>query len=257
MTFENKAILVTGGAKGLGFAISRRLVELGADVVICGRDYAALLIAKQALHLLRPSRTAKVHVIPCDVSNESDVRSLFETIVEFVPNFCGLVNNAAILGPIGLTHEVPLPHWQHTIQVNLIGTMLMCQCAINTFSGFGHIVNLSGGGATSPRPLFSAYAASKAAVVRFTETLALEMAGKLTVNAIAPGPIDTEMYREASKVEKAKEPVSMQSAVELCCYLLSDESNHINGKLLSAVWDNWPAIVIAPEADKFTLRRIS
>lgn len=139
----------------------------------------------------------------------------------------------------------------------------------------GKIINLSGGGAAYPAPHFSAYAASKAAVVRFTETLAEEMkAFNIQVNAIAPGAINTGIQEEVlaageiagekalAEAKKVREtggtPPKVPAA--LAVFLASDESNGLTGKLISAVWDDWkemgkrfPEIM---STNIYTLRRV-
>jgi 3-oxoacyl-[acyl-carrier protein] reductase len=155
---------------------------------------------------------------------------------------------------------------------------LPCRAVLPLFrrAGYGKIVNLSGGGATSPLPRISAYAASKAAVVRFTETLALEAAdAHIDVNAVAPGALNTRLldevldagpervgqdfYDRAVK-QKEKGGAPLSKGAELIAFLLSAASDGITGRLLSAVWDpwstlpeRWPAIA---NNDVYTLRRI-
>ena len=107
-----------------------------------------------------------------------------------------LVNNAAITGPVGPADANDWDEWTQAISTNLFGTVLMCRAVLGGMRerGYGKIVNLSGGGATGPRPNFSAYATAKAGVVRFTETLARELDGTgIDVNAIAPGALNTRM----------------------------------------------------------------
>jgi NAD(P)-dependent dehydrogenase (short-subunit alcohol dehydrogenase family) len=143
-------------------------------------------------------------------------------------------------------------------------------------NGYGKIVNLSGGGATSARPFFTAYAASKAAVVRFTETIAVELRGTgIDVNAIAPGALNTRMLGqtvaagpervgkpEFAQVLKQKETggSSPETAAELCVYLCSAAADGITGRLISAVWDAWPTLHERRDelngTDIYTLRRI-
>jgi len=139
----------------------------------------------------------------------------------------------------------------------------------------GKIINLSGGGATSPMPGMSAYAASKVAVVRFTETLALELKlHNIDVNAVAPGAMNTRLlddvlnngqnavtrqyYQNALK-QKESGGTPPSKAAELCVYLASDVSNGVTGKLISAVWDDWDNLhncLNELDSDIYTLRRI-
>ncbi len=142
--------------------------------------------------------------------------------------------------------------------------------------GWGKIVNLSGGGATAPLPRLSAYAASKAAVVRFTETLSEELRGThIDVNTVAPGALNTRLldeviaagpdkvgktFYERSLRQKADGGAPLEKGAALCAFLLSAESDGITGRLLSAVWDPWSDLpgrrAELDESDIYTLRRI-
>jgi len=108
-----------------------------------------------------------------------------------------LVNNAAVTGPIGPFDAVDWNEWLATISVNLAGTAYCTRRALSLFKPhrYGKIINISGGGAADPLPRMSAYAACKAAIARFTETLALEVRDHgIDVNAVAPGPLATRMF---------------------------------------------------------------
>jgi len=161
----------------------------------------------------------------------------------------------------------------------LYGVLLPCRAIIPHFKAQqrGKIINLSGGGATAPLPFISAYAASKAAVVRLTETLAEELRDyNIAVNAIAPGALNTRLLDEVltagpaavgekffNKAIKQKEaggaPLSLGAS--LCVWLGSAESDGITGKLLSAQWDPWRDLArrcdALRESDIYTLRRIT
>jgi 3-oxoacyl-[acyl-carrier protein] reductase len=164
------------------------------------------------------------------------------------------------------------------VRVNLFGTVLMCRAVIPLLRrrGFGKIVNLSGGGATAPLPFLSAYAASKAAVVRLTETLAHELKdARIDVNALAPGALNTrlldevlaagpekigaEFHRRALR-QRDEGGAPLDKGAELCVFLASAESDGISGRLLSALWDDWRALPARREelerSDVYTLRRI-
>jgi NAD(P)-dependent dehydrogenase (short-subunit alcohol dehydrogenase family) len=189
-----------------------------------------------------------------------------------------LVNNAGVYGPKGESDTVPFADWARAIEINLYGTFLPCQSAIRHMKkiGRGKIINLSGGGATSPLPKFSAYAASKAAVVRLTETLAEELRGFLIdVNAIAPGALNTRLLDEVLSAgpdavgqkfyEKALQQrdlggVPLEKGARLCVYLASPKSDGITGKLISAQWDPWENLdafrAQLNQSDVYTLRRI-
>jgi len=142
--------------------------------------------------------------------------------------------------------------------------------------GYGKIIQLSGGGATAPMPRVSAYAASKAAVVRFAETLALELAAhKIDVNCVAPGALNTKMLDEIlaagpqtvgddlyKRLVKQKESggASLENAAALAVFLAAHDSDGITGRLISAVWDPWRDLPSHRDelvgSDIYTLRRI-
>jgi NAD(P)-dependent dehydrogenase (short-subunit alcohol dehydrogenase family) len=277
MSLTGKGILITGGSMGIGKSVALACLQAGADVVICGRDERALASAREELKS-GSSTDAKIFAKAADVADSRSVVELFKETVNVLPNFTGLVSCAAITGPTGFLDENDVNEWIATINVNLIGTMLTCRAAIPHFrrTGFGRIVNFSGGGATAPRPRFTAYGAAKAAVVRLTETIAEELSGtNITANAVAPGAVNTRMledvlsagpeavgeedYARALK-QKSQGGTPPEKAAELCTMLLSDEAQGITGRLISAVWDPWRDLgqrkTELQDSDVYTLRRI-
>jgi NAD(P)-dependent dehydrogenase (short-subunit alcohol dehydrogenase family) len=274
---QGRAVLITGGSSGIGKAVANACVDAGADVVICGRGVDALERAKCELETTA-SGGQRVIAIRADVTDAAAVSELIASTVKEMPHLTGLVNAAGILGSKGTLDEVDVDEWIATVQVNLIGTMLMCRAVLPHFRArcYGKIVNLSGGGATSPRPRFSAYAASKAAVVRLTENLAQELAGAgIFLNAMAPGAVNTRMleevleagpakvgeiaYKDALK-QKESGGAPAKEAAALCVMLLAGESDGITGRLVSAVWDPWELLPDLKnelmKSDIYTLRRI-
>jgi NAD(P)-dependent dehydrogenase (short-subunit alcohol dehydrogenase family) len=189
-----------------------------------------------------------------------------------------LVNNAGVYGPKGAIEDVDLDEWVRAIEINLFGTVYMCRAVIPIFKAnkYGKIVNLSGGGATAPLPRISAYAASKAAVVRMTDTLAEELRDwNIDVNAIAPGALNTRLldevlsagpekvgktFYERSLKQRDEGGAPIEKGAALAVFLGARESDGISGRLISAVWDNWQNLPARREqisgSDVFTLRRI-
>jgi 3-oxoacyl-[acyl-carrier protein] reductase len=179
---------------------------------------------------------------------------------------------------MGSIDTIDWSQWVQAIAINLNGLVYCCRKAVETMKPRrrGKIINLSGGGATNPLPGISAYAASKAAVVRFTETLALEVKEfGIDVNAVAPGALATRLTDQliaagpdrvgASLHERmsnlAKEggtPLSVGAS--LCAYLASAESDGVTGRLIAAQWDPWPFTAEVKsdieKSDIYTLRRI-
>jgi 3-oxoacyl-[acyl-carrier protein] reductase len=183
---------------GLGLAIARAYVEAGANVMLCARDDGPLEVA-----LREVSGLAKEGQIVAaetgDVANPSDAARLVAASLERLGQLQVLVNNAGVYGPKGTIDEVEWEAWADAIRINLLGSVLMARAVLPHFKGqsYGKIVQLSGGGATAPLPRISAYAASKAGIVRFAETLAEEVRGfGIDVNSMAPGALNTRLLDE-------------------------------------------------------------
>jgi len=277
MKLENRNAVVTGGSQGLGREIVARFVKEGANVLFCAREGASLAQAEQEL---RKSASAGQRILAqsCDVSSTTDVEELFRKADGELGTLHILVNNAGVYGPKGPSEEVSWDEWVRCLEINLYGTFLPCRHAIKRFkkSNGGKIINLSGGGATSPLPNISAYAASKAAVVRLTETLAEELrAFHVDVNAVAPGALNTRFLDEvleagpekvgasfyARSLKQSEEGgVPLEMGADLCAYLASPESDGLTGKLLHAKWDPWASFQTRRSeldaSDIYTLRRI-
>jgi NAD(P)-dependent dehydrogenase (short-subunit alcohol dehydrogenase family) len=282
LKLAHRNAIITGASVGLGRVIAQTFVREGANVLLCARGGPALAEVEAQLrascaHLPVPP---SIRVQECDVSSEREVRALFARADAFFPGpLHVLVNNAGIYGPKGPTDEVSLEEWRRCLDINLFGTLIPCREAMHRFkkAGGGKIVNLSGGGATNPMPNLSAYAAAKAAVVRLTETLALELQPYgVDVNAVAPGALNTRLLDEviaagAEKVgadfyrkslqQASAGGVPLELGAELCAWLASNESDGITGKLLSAKWDPWKRLqdykAELLTSDIYALRRIT
>lgn len=167
MKVKNLVTVVTGASQGLGKAIAREFVKEGAHVGLCARDKKLLNAAADDLEMLK-SAGQQILAAPCDVSVEGDVEQFFDAVRSRLGPVNVLINNAGIYGPKGETEKVDFREWTRAIEINLYGTFLPCRFAIRQMKEQqrGKIINLSGGGATAPLPRISAYAASKAAVVR-------------------------------------------------------------------------------------------
>jgi NAD(P)-dependent dehydrogenase (short-subunit alcohol dehydrogenase family) len=270
--------VVTGASRGLGQAIAGRLVADGAHVVLIARDAAPLAAAGESLRAERPRPDQQVMWLPLDVSHADDVQRMVEYVDAEFGRIDVLVCNAGVYGPKGAIEDVDWSEWVRAIEINLFGTVLCCRAVLPLMRRrhAGRIITLSGGGATQPLPRLSAYAASKAAVVRFTETLAEEVKHDgITVNAVAPGALNTRLLDEVLAAgpdqvgeafyaravrQKAEGGTPLEVGVDLVAFLASAASDGITGRLLSAVWDNWRTLPAEAErlsaGDVFTLRRI-
>ena len=274
---KGRAAIITGANQGLGSEIARKYVLAGADVMLFARNDDLLQETQLSLNTLAMPNQ-KILIKAGDVSVEADVQALVDETIATLGGYHILVNNAGIYGPKGELEQTNWAEWVRTIEINVFGSILMCRASLAYFKAqnYGKIIQLSGGGATNPLPMISAYAASKAAIVRFAETLAEEVRGKgIDVNAIAPGALNTQMLEEVlaagpekvgqvfydrSLKQKESGGTSLETAADLAVFLASAQSDGITGKLISAVWDdwvNWPEhLDELKSSDVYTLRRI-
>lgn len=212
----------------------------------------------------------------CDIASLDDVKKAASSARRECGPIDVLVNNAGVQPPIGPFINSDINEWKRNIEINLFGAAHVLTCVLPDMVSRkkGKVINLSGGGSTSPRPNFSAYAASKTALVRLTEILAYELVEyNIDVNAISPGAVNTKMLddvlsagtlagKEAAEAEKRKNTGGDDPSIaaDLVCFLASDESNGITGKLISARWDPWQEesfrARLRTDKDFATLRRI-
>jgi NAD(P)-dependent dehydrogenase (short-subunit alcohol dehydrogenase family) len=269
--------IITGASQGLGLAIAKAYVAAGASVLMCARSEAQLAEAREAV-ATAAAAGQQVEAMPADVSGEADVQALAARAFTMFPQVHVLVNNAGIYGPMGTSETVDWDAWVRAMEINIYGSVLPCRALVPHFKThhYGKIVQISGGGATNPLPRISAYAASKAAIVRFVESLALEVSQyKIDVNAIAPGLLNTRLLDEVLAAgpdavgpdlhqrmtqAKAQGGTPLERGAALAVYLGSPESDGITGRLLSAVWDPWEDLASRRAeldgTDIYTLRRI-
>jgi NAD(P)-dependent dehydrogenase (short-subunit alcohol dehydrogenase family) len=275
MKLSGKRSVITGASQGLGQSIATLFAKEGADILVCARSAGDLKLAEERI---RAEARGKVAAKVASIASEADVRALVEEAEQKLGGLDVLVCNAGIYGPKGPIDELNWESWVEAIQINLLGTVLCCRLFLPLLkkSPHGKIILLSGGGATKPLPFLSAYAASKAGVVRFGETLAGELAEfGIDVNSVAPGALNTRMLQEvldagpekvgaafyrASIEQREKGGTPLDEGARLCLYLASDESNGITGKLISAAWDPWREFAEhrqdLAKTDIYTLRRI-
>ncbi len=258
---DMRRILVTGGSTGIGLAVARELARRGNRLVLVARGARALKHACESL----PGEGHSWHAF--DVSDEAAWGDLAFSELH------GLVCAAAVIGPIGAAGDYELEAFRRTLEVNVCGTLSAVHHCLGALrAGGGAIVTFSGGGGTAPLPLYDAYAASKAAIVRLTENLA-PVLDPVKINCVAPGFVATRMheatlaagpelagrdYYERTVRELKEGGASAQEAAELVSLLIGGVP--FTGKLVSAQWDQWrdPAFRarLAADRDLGTLRRI-
>jgi NAD(P)-dependent dehydrogenase (short-subunit alcohol dehydrogenase family) len=260
--------VITGGSRGIGLAVAGALAERGWRVVLVARDAATLESAVGGL----PG--AGHEALALDVADEASWQASAGRFEEVD----GLVCAAGVIDPVGPIGSYSAADFRRTMEVNVLGTLLAIQTCLPALrSSRGAIATFSGGGATAPLPRFDAYAASKAAVARLSENIAVEIQSDgVLVNCIAPGFVATDIHRatlaagpelagrdyfERTRVELEQGGVPAGEAAELACLLLErDPDAEFTGRLISAQWDPWrdPSFRrrLAEEPDLATLRRI-
>ena len=247
MRLEDRVAIVTGGARGIGLATARIFVREGARVVLGDLDGAA---AEAAAAEVGEERAIGVQT---DVTREADANRLVALALERWDRLDIAVNSAGIANPLPAT-EVSADDWRRVIDVNLTGTFLVCQAAGRAMleRGSGTIVNLASMYGKRAVPNRSAYVASKFAVVGLTETLAVEWAPQVRVNALAPGYTNTELFRQnqargATDVDAlvARTPLGRlgepADIAEAALFLASDEAAWVTGHTL-VVDGGWTAL---------------
>ncbi len=274
MKLKDEVSIITGAGRGIGEAIAFAFAKEGSNLILVSRTTSEV---ENVAHKVKEFGISAIN-IKGDVSNPDAVENIVNTAIERFGKIDILINNAGIQGPIGLLVDNNLEDWIRTININLIGSMMMMREVLPFMmkAHKGVIINMSGGGSVTPSPRFSAYGASKSAIVRLTETIAQEVKPyNIQVNVIAPGAVNTNFLDEAlsageEKVgkeifEKLKQQkkdggTTAEKAAELAVFLASCNLPGLTGKLISAVWDDWKRIPdrideVANTA-LFTMRRI-
>ncbi|MFG3006853.1 SDR family NAD(P)-dependent oxidoreductase [Streptomyces calvus] len=234
--------VVTGGGRGIGAATCLRLAAQGHDVVVNHvRDSDAAEAVAQGVR----AAGARAITVRADVSVEADVERLFDVAERELGPLTGLVNNAAVTGPLGRFTDVTTDTLRRVVDVNLMGTLLCTRRAaqLMTPRGGGVIVNVSSGAATLGSPgEYVHYAATKAAVDALTLGLAKELGPDgIRVNAVAPGVVDTEMHAAMGAPDRARRmggavPLGRAGRAEeiaaAVAWLMSPDASYTTGAVL-------------------------
>lgn len=239
-SLKGRTAIVTGAGQGMGRAVARALAERGARVVANDVDAGKAERAARELH----DRGAEALAIQADVTDAAAVRSMVERTIERFGGVQILVNNAGTLRPTKVI-DIEEAEWDLVIEVNLKGTFLCSQAVLPAMqeARWGRIVNFSSTAGKNISTVGGAhYTAAKAGILGFTRHLAKEVAEHgITVNAVCPGLIDTEMvrstisdartraYAESFPIPRLGEP---EEVAELVAFLASDRAAYITGASL-------------------------
>jgi len=236
---EGRTALVTGGARGIGEAIARAFVREGAAVMILDRHLAPATATVDKL----AANGGTAFAVAADVSDEAAVTRAVDATTDALGRIDILVNNAGI-DTTSVVAEMPTAMWDEMMAINLRGVFLCTRAVLPGMIArkFGRIISISSQLAHKGAPEMAHYAAAKAGVIGFTRSLAYEVARDgITVNAICPGPIDTELFRALPEDWKRRKlgelpigrPGSVEEIAPTAVLLASDEGAYYIGATMN------------------------
>lgn len=228
MDLTNKTALVTGGTKGIGYAIAEALLEAGASVFICGRTVSAVEAALETL-----AKNGKAVGRECDVRDDVQVRSMLADCERVLGGVDILINNAGI-GIMGKTVEQITPEeFRYTLETNLFGVYYACHYAVPMLRkrGGGYIINISSLAGQNAHPKMAAYNASKFGLNGFSEALMQEVRqDNIKVTYICPGSVNTYFGNDTPSEEKAWQ-LQPEDIADVVMDLLKMESRALPSKV--------------------------
>lgn len=240
MNGKVKTALVTGASRGIGAAIVRRLAQDGFAVAI---NYVKSEDEAQTLAEELRKQGASVCLVQGDVSRDEDVRRIFDQVAQELGRIHVLVNNAGVLKTTALA-QTSDELFEHTFDINVRGVFNTLRLAATQVAEGGRIINLSSTALALNMPGYAIYNGSKAAVESFTRVFAKELRGRnITVNAVAPGPVETELFLEGKTAEQVQAFAKMpplerlgqpEDIANVVAFLAGPDSGWINGQVLRA-----------------------
>ncbi len=227
MNFQNKTVIITGAANGIGKGIAAAYVNVGARVVLADKDEKAGQGLQQALG-------DKAIFVKTDVRKEEDIQHLMTNTIRHFNQIDILINNAGVSRFTPL-HDLTVDAWDDVINTNLRSVFIASKEASKYMKSGGSIVNIASTRASMSEPNSEAYAATKGGIVALTHALAASLSERdITVNAISPGWIQNENYEELRDKDHAQHlsnRVGKPSDIaKACLYLTDSENNFVNGE---------------------------
>ena len=240
-SLKDKTAVVTGGGKGIGRGIAMALARCGAQVVVSGRDAAALDAVVARLQAIG----AQALAVPGDITLAADRQRLIDSTLARFGAIDGWINNAGSAAPsdVGPLDSIDESQWDRVIDLNLKAAFFAAQAAARAMTRGGSIVNISSRSASYPNPGTGHYGAAKAALENLTRTMAAEWGHRgIRVNAVAPGVVMTDELAKTlntpERIRRQTDTVPLQrlgtpdDIGPLCAYLVSDESAWTSGALI-------------------------
>jgi NAD(P)-dependent dehydrogenase (short-subunit alcohol dehydrogenase family) len=227
--FSGKTAVVTGASRGIGREISLALARRGMNVVLVARSRKAL---EQLADEIGGRSAGSVSALAADVRDEGQVIDVVKRTAETFGAIDCLVNNAGFVDPVGIL-EMTADNWDRVMETNLRGTFLFTREVVrySMKEHGGKIINIASTAGTSPRPGWSAYAASKAGVVNFSLTMSEELKEYgIKVYCISPGRTATELRRILAPDEDPSTILQPENIAETVVFLLSPAGDYVDGQ---------------------------
>ena len=199
---SHRVAIVTGGARGIGYAVAQRFLQSGADVALWDQDAERLASARETLQRAHPAR--RVEALALDLTDVSAVEEGTIGLAARRGRIDILVNNAGITGGNGTTWELDPAVWRRVVEVNLIAPFLTCRAVVPHMlkGGWGRIVNIASIAGKEGNPNASHYSASKAGLIGLTKSLGKELAtSNVMVNAVTPAAAKTEIFDQMKQTQ--------------------------------------------------------
>jgi len=249
LNLQNKKIIISAGASGIGWATAKVCLAKGAIIYLCDINNKSINKVKK-----NPLYNKRLFIYECDASDEYEVSYFFNQVSKKTKKIDALINNVGVAGPTGNIEKLSSDDWERTLKINVISHFYFTKLAIPMLkkNKGGSIINISSGAGIMGFPLRSPYAASKWAVIGVTKTLAMELGKfKIRVNAICPGTIkgdrmvrvirDKAKFLKISEKSIEKDFVSMASMNcwiyeedigKMCSFLISSDGERISGQAI-------------------------